>query len=156
MEYSLDSVTALEFLQYCSLFFRQWNFIFLIILPCMKRILFLDPESISEVKFAAGGILVPFRGKHLVYSHHRRLIWTKFDWNLPTRSWNTSFNTRLTQSMWQKTVMLAILSESPAWIKSNTFRISSLVFKLSTLNIVCTRPFSFTLAKILSILCSEK
>jgi hypothetical protein len=28
--------------------------------------MFLDPESISEVKFAAGGILVPFRGRHLV------------------------------------------------------------------------------------------
>jgi hypothetical protein len=32
----------------------------------MRRIMFLDPESISEVKFAAGGILVPFRGRYLV------------------------------------------------------------------------------------------
>jgi hypothetical protein len=30
--------------------------------------MFLDPESIFEVKFAAGGILVPFRGRHLVFS----------------------------------------------------------------------------------------
>jgi hypothetical protein len=35
----------------------------------MRRIMFLDPESISEVKFAAGGILVPFRGRHLVVSY---------------------------------------------------------------------------------------
>jgi hypothetical protein len=39
---------------------------FLIILPRMRRIMFLDPEPISEVKFAAGGTLVPFRGRHLV------------------------------------------------------------------------------------------
>jgi hypothetical protein len=34
----------------------------------MRRIMFLDPESISEVKFAARGILVPFRGRHLVFA----------------------------------------------------------------------------------------
>jgi hypothetical protein len=85
MEYSLDSVTAFEFLQYCSLFFRQWNFIFLIILPCMRRIMFLDPGSISEVKFAAGGILVPFRGRHLVYhweENSSKHICMAFSWAL--------------------------------------------------------------------------
>jgi hypothetical protein len=37
----------------------------------MRRIMFLDPESISEVKFAAGDILVLFRGRHLVFIEFR-------------------------------------------------------------------------------------
>jgi hypothetical protein len=58
----------------------------------MKRIMFLDLGSISEAKFAAGGILVPFRGRHLVLPAFSLVLHNPILMNVIFLSIQRSFN----------------------------------------------------------------